>query len=73
VVLLTSAGTVNTSNVACGDNGAQVTYVNVGSNSIVFTDAGTLKMSGNTTLGQYDNIVLQSVWGNCIELAQADN
>lgn len=73
VVLLSSAGTVNTSTVACGSNGAQVTYINVGSNSIVITDTGTLKISGNTTLGQYDNIVLQSVWGNCIEVAQADN
>lgn len=73
VVLLTSAGTVNTSNVACGPNGAQVTYINVGAQSIVLTDTGTLKLSGNTTLGALDNIVLQSVWGNCIEIAQADN
>lgn len=73
VVLLTSAGTVNTSNVACGPNGATVTYINVGAQSIVLTDTGTLKLSGNTTLAALDTLTLQSVWGNCIELAQADN
>lgn len=73
LVLLTSAGTVNTSNVACGVNGGLVTYVNVGSNSIVLTDTGTLKLSGNLTLGQYDGVILQSVWGNCIQLATFNN
>lgn len=71
--LLSSAGAVGTSTVACGSHGDLVLYVNVGSQNIVITDTGTLKLSGNTTLGQFDNLALQNVWGNCIEIAQVDN
>ena len=72
--LLTSAGTVNTSNVACGSHGDFVLYVNVGAQSIVITDTGTLRLSGNTTLGASgDNLLLHNIWGTCHEVAQADN
>jgi hypothetical protein len=72
---LSSAGTVNVSgaNVGCGSNGAVVNYVNVGSNNIVITETAPIVTSGNTTLGAGDTLVLQSLWGQCVELAQADN
>jgi len=47
--------------------------VNVGSNTITLTDTGTLKLSANAALGQYDTITLQSDGTNWIELAKANN
>lgn len=73
VNLLSSAGTVNTSNVGCGSNGDLVTYINVGAQSIVISDTSTLKLAGNITLGATDSLTLQNVWNNCIQVSQANN
>jgi hypothetical protein len=73
VTLLSSAGTVNTSTVACGSHGDIVTYVNVGAQSIVISDTGTLKLSGNLTLGATDLVMLQNIWGNCYQLGTVNN
>ena len=53
--------------------GRVIVLVNVGSNTITLTDTGTLKLSGNAALGQYDNITLMSDGTNWVELSETNN
>lgn len=53
--------------------GRVVTLVNVGSNTITLTDTGTLKLTGNIALGQYDSLLLLSDGTNWVQLATANN
>jgi hypothetical protein len=41
--------------------------------TITLTDTGTLKLSGNAALGQYDNITLMSDGANWVELSETNN
>jgi hypothetical protein len=70
---LSSAGTVNTASITVGAAGDVLTLVNIGSNSIVLTDTGTLKLSGNLTLGANDSVVLQSDGTNWNQLSTSNN
>lgn len=70
---LTSAGTVNTSSITVLPAGEVLTLVNNSNTSIVFTDTGTLKLSGNITLGQYDSLTLRSDGTNYIQLSTSNN
>jgi hypothetical protein len=70
---LSSAGTVNTADVDCGTAGNVVTLINTTNTSIVISDTGTLKLTGNITLGQYDSLTLWSDGTNCVQLATANN
>lgn len=70
---LTSAGTVNTSSITVGAAGTVLTLVNSANTSIVFTDTGTLKLTGNITLGQYDTLVLVSDGTSWIQRATSNN
>lgn len=53
--------------------GRVVTLVNIGSQTITLTDTGTLKLSGNAALGQYDNITLIADGTNWIQVSKTDN
>lgn len=70
---LASAGTVNTSSITAGTAGDVLTLVNTTNTSIVFTDTGTLKLTGNLTLGQYDSVVLVSDGTNWVMLSTSNN
>lgn len=70
---ITAAAARGTSSVTGHAAGRILVLVNVGSNTITLTDTGTLKLSGNAALGQYDTITLQSDGTNWIELAKANN
>ena len=59
--------------MTAGTAGDLVYIINTGSNTITITDTGTLKLSGNAALGQYDTLLLWSDGTNWIEVAQADN
>jgi hypothetical protein len=78
-VRLTSAGNVGTSSISgctAGDTYSKlVTLVNMGSNTITFTDTSTLKLSGNIALGQYDSLVIRcdNGHGNWIQLSTSNN
>jgi len=54
--------------------GQYLLIVNAVATNVVLNDSGNLELSGNTTLGQYDSILLYalqtSVW---VEVAQANN
>lgn len=56
-----------------GAEGMVTTITNIGTSVITITDTGTLKLSGNAALGQYDNITLRSDGTNWIEVGQTDN
>lgn len=70
---ITAAAARGTSAVAAGTAGDVLTLINVGSNTITLTDTGTLKLSGNAALGQYDSLVLLSDGTNWVQLAKTDN
>lgn len=70
---LTAAGGVGTSNVVVLPNGTIVTFLNVGSNTITFTDTGTLVLSGNAALGAGDSVTLQSNGVNMYQIAASNN
>lgn len=70
---LTAAGAVATSSITVGSAGSLVTLVNIASNTITFTDTGTLKLSGNAVLGQYDSLTLLSDGTNLVQVGKSDN
>ena len=70
---LSSAGTVNTASITVGDAGDVLVLYNTTATSIVFTDTGTLKLTGNITLGQYDTLELVSDGTNWLQRATANN
>jgi hypothetical protein len=71
---ITSAAATGTSAIGgYSTAGRVIVLVNVGSNTITLTDTGTLKLSGNAALGQYDNITLMSDGANWVELSETNN
>lgn len=71
---ITAAAARGTSSIAgVTPAGRVVTLINAGSNTITLTDTGTLKLSGNIALGQYDSVVLLSDGTNWIQLATTNN
>lgn len=70
---LTAAGAVSFGAITAGTAGDLLTLVNIGSNTITITDTGTLKLTGNLALGQYDSATLLSDGTNWIQLATANN
>jgi hypothetical protein len=59
--------------ITAADAGTVLTLVNTVNQTITITDTGTLKLSGNAALGQYDSITLISDGTNWIELNESDN
>lgn len=70
---LTAGSAVGTSSITVGAAGSVVTLVNSGSNTITFTDTGTLKLAGNAVLGQFDTLTLLSDGTNLIQVDKSDN
>lgn len=70
---LTAAAARGTSSVANPTAGRLVVLINVGSNTITLTDTGTLKLSGNIALGQYDSLTMVGDGTNWIQLATTNN
>ena len=73
---LTSASNVGTSSIAgcaAGTTGETVDLVNGGSNTITFTDTGTLKLSGNAALGATDVLGLRCDGTNWVQRFKSDN
>lgn len=70
---ISSTGTVNTATITVGAAGSELTLVNRAATSIVFSDTGTLKLTGNITLGQFDSLRLISDGTNWIMLGTANN
>lgn len=71
---LESADTVTASLAASGyAAGTLLTLINTSNTTIVFTDTGTLKASGNVSLGQYDAALFWFDGTNWIQIGESDN
>lgn len=70
---ISAAGAVSFNDITAGSAGDVLVLINTGANTITITDTGTIKLSGNAALGQYDSILLWSDGTNWIEVGQADN
>jgi len=70
---LTASAACGTASIAAMAAGTVVAFQNVSTNTITLTDTGTLLLSGNAALEQYDTLVLLSDGTNWIQLAKADN
>jgi hypothetical protein len=70
---LTAAGAVGFGAITIGSAGSVLTLVNTANQTITITDTGTLKLSGNLALGQYDSVTLVSDGTNWIQLATSNN
>ena len=69
-----AAGNVGTASIAAGTAGDLLILVNTANVTITFTDTGTLKLSGNAALGQYDTLMLLADGTNWIQVApEGDN
>lgn len=71
--LLTSAANVGTSDITVLAAGTVVHLINVANTTITLTDTGTLKLSGNAALGQYDSLTIISDGTNWIEVSETNN
>lgn len=69
---LTAAGGVGAS-LAIKPAGTLLVLVNVGSNTITFTETGTLISAGNIALGQNDSATLISDGTNWFQIAASNN
>lgn len=70
---LSAAGGVGTASIAAGTAGDVLVLYNTANQSIVLSDTGTLKLTGNITLGQYDSLTLVSDGTNWVQLSTANN
>lgn len=70
---LIASKAVTTSIILAGDAGQVAVLMNTGSDVITLSDTGTLKLSGNIALEQYDTLTLVSDGTNWIQLATSNN
>lgn len=68
---ITAGGSISFGDITAGEAGDLLVLINTSSNTI--TDTGTLKLSGNAALGQYDTITLWSDGTNWIEISETNN
>lgn len=75
VMRLTAAAAVGISgtNIALGDAGAVLVLLNVGSNTITFTETGTFVSAGNIALGAGDSATLISTGTGWTQIAGSNN
>ena len=72
---LTAAGAVSTSgaSIEVEPAGTLLILVNIGSNTITFTETGTLKSAGNIALGALDSATLLSDGTNWYQISASNN
>lgn len=70
---ISSAGTVNTAQIAVGTAGDMLFLVNTSATTIVISDTSPLILTGNISLGQYDTLLLRSDGTRWIQLATSNN
>ncbi len=70
---LTADEAVSTGSVTTGATGQVVIFTNVSTNTITISDTGTLKLTGNIALGQFDSLMLVSDGTNWLQVATANN
>lgn len=72
---ITSAGAVGTSgaSITVKPAGTILILLNVGANTITFTETGTLKSAGNIALGALDSATLVSDGTNWYQIAASNN
>ena len=57
---ISSSAAIGTASIASKPAGTLLRIVNIGSQTITFTDTGTLRLSSDIALGQYDSLLLMS-------------
>lgn len=72
-VPISSTAGAGTSAIAGPTAGRMIYIVNVSATTITFTDTGTLKLSGNIALGQYDTLTLRGDGTNWIQVGTSNN
>lgn len=70
---IVAAAFTATSNIASKPAGTLLRLVNTGTPTITLTDTGTLLLSANIVLGQYDSLLLMSDGTNWIQMGTSDN
>lgn len=70
---LTSAGNVGFGSIAPGEAGQMLILINQANTTITISDTGSLRLSGNLALGQYDSATLISDGVNWIQLSTSNN
>lgn len=70
---ISSTEAIGTASIAIKPAGTLLRIANVGSQTITFTDTGTLKLSGNSALGALDVALLISDGTNWIQVGESDN
>ena len=70
---IAAAGAVGTSSITAGAAGDLLILTNTGTNAITITYTGTLKLSSNAALGQYDSLFLLSDGTNWVEIGEGAN
>jgi hypothetical protein len=70
---ITAAATCGTASIAPLAAGTVLRLINVGSNTITITDTGTLMLSGDIALGQYDSLLLLSDGTNWVQMGTSNN
>jgi hypothetical protein len=70
---ITAAGAVSFSSIAGGTAGNLLVLINTSANAITITDTGTIMLSGNIALGQYDSLTLWNDGTNWIQIATTNN
>jgi len=70
---IASVGNVSTGVIATGAAGNILMLVNTADTTITISDTGTLKLSGDLALGQFDSVTLISDGTNWVQLATSNN
>ena len=70
---ISSTAAVGTSSIATLGAGTLLRIVNVGAQTVTFTDTGTLYLSGNIALGATDSLLLMSTGTGWVQMGTSDN
>ena len=62
-----------TSSITAGTAGDWLYLTNTMTNTLTFTDTGTLKLGDNRAVGQYDSLLLQCDGTNWVEVSFVNN
>jgi hypothetical protein len=74
VMPLTSSAEVTVTTITAATAGNQVLLINQGSNTVnLFDNSGTLRLTGDFAMGQYDTLLLYSDGTRWLEVARSNN